>query len=427
MNVKERFVNWLIGTPDSFGYNGTFQTPTNYYDDASASKVAVATTCVKILSETVGKMPIGVWKTDSTKGKVKDKGHYLYNILHRQPNNYTTANTFFQTSENHRNYKGNSFARIHRHSGTGRVQWLETIPPSKVKNYSIKGNDLYYTLLDNDDKEYVLNQSEILHFRMMSPDGVWGINPISALSLNMGITHKGMQSLDSFYKNNALSPKALKTIVGSSNAAKSKEALAEFNAANSGVMNAGKWINLPPNTDIVDLQINLADAQIIESLKFNSQQIAALYGVPVYMATGDFTQSKFNNIEQSQLSFKVNTISSITRMYKAELESKLLTEKDRKAGIEIEFNLNSLVEPDTKTKVEYYRGLANIGAITPHQIAVLESLPADPVQNLYLAQTNLQELSKFKREPLKEANSGDKLTRPDKSIDKAEKRKGNVK
>jgi len=402
MTIKQRFFNWLLGTPNSFGYNGQITTPENYYNDDSANKVAVATTCVKILSETVGKMPIGVWRTDDQKGKVKDKNHYLYNILHSQPNKYTTANTFFQTSENHRNYKGNSFARIHRHGGTGRVQWLENIAPSRVKDYVIKGNDLYYTLLDNDDKEEVVNQAEILHFRMMSPDGVWGINPISALSLNMGITHKGMQSLDSFYKNNALSPKALKTIVGGSNSKMAKEALEDFNKANAGVNNSGKWINLPPNTDIVDLQINLADAQIIESLKFNSQQIAALYGVPVYMATGDFTQSKFNNIEQSQLSFKVNTISSITRMYKAELEAKLLTAKDRAAGVEIEFNLNSLVEPDTKTKVEYYRGLANIGAITPHQIAVLESLPADPVQNLYLAQTNLQELSKFKKEPIKE-------------------------
>ena len=401
MSVKKRFVNWLLGTPDSFGYNGNITTPSNYYNEASAEKVAVATTCVKILSETVAKMPIGVWKTDDTKGKIKAKDHYLYPILHSQPNNYTTANTFFQTSENHRNYKGNSFARIHRHGGTGRAQWLETIPPSKVKDYSIRGNDLYYTLLNDDNEEYEVNQANILHFRMMSPDGVWGINPISALNLNMGITHKGLQSLDSFYKNNALSPKALKTEVGSSNASRSKEALEEFNKTNSGIINAGKWINLPPNTDVVDLQINLADAQIIESLKFNSQQIAALYGVPVYMATGDFTQSKFNNIEQSQLSFKVNTISSITRMYKAELEAKLLTDKDRKAGIEIEFNLNSLVEPDTKTKVEYYRGLANIGAITPHQIAVLESLPADPVQNLYLAQTNLQELSRFKKEPIK--------------------------
>lgn len=403
MNVKTRFVNWLLGTPDSFGYYGNVTTPENYYNDASADKVAVATTCVKILAETLGKMPADVWRQDPIKGKVKAKDHNLYRLVHSQPNNYTTANTFYQTLENHRNFKGNAFARIHRHNGTGKPQWFEIIPPSKVKNYRIKGNELYYVLKgDDNNEEFEVNQAEMLHFKMMSPDGVWGINPISALSINMGITHKGLQSLDSFYKNNALSPKALKTTVGSSNTSRSKEALDEFNAANSGIMNAGKWINLPPNTDIVDLQINLADAQIIESLKFNSQQIAALYGVPVYMATGDFTQSKFNNIEQSQLGFKINTVSSIARMYKAELESKLLTESDRKKGIEIEFNINSLVEPDTKTKTDYYRALANIGAITPHQIAVFEGLPADDVQNIYLAQTNLQELSRFKKEPLNE-------------------------
>lgn len=408
MNKRHQFFNWLLGTPDSFGYNkpfgerGNFQTPENYYNDAKADKVAVMTTCIKILAETLGRMPANVWKQDKVKGKVKAKEHHLYDLVHSEPNNYTTANTFYQTLENHRNYRGNAFARIHRNGGSGRPKWFEIIPPSRVKKYIIRGNELYYILLDDNNEEFELIQTEVLHFRMMSPDGVWGINPVSALSLNLGITHKGMQSLDSFYQNNALSPKALKTTVGASFAAKAKEALEEFNEQNAGITNAGKWINLPPNTDIVDLTINLADAQIIESLKFNSQQIAALYGVPVYMATGDFTQSKFNNIEQSQLGFKINTISSIARMYKAELESKLLTEKDRKAGIEIEFNINSLVEPDTKTKTDYYRALANIGAITPHQIALFESLPASEVQNIYLAQTNLQELSKFKKEPPKE-------------------------
>ena len=397
MTIKKRFVDWLIGTPEAFGHSGNFTTPTNYYNEASADKVAVATTCVKILAETLGKMPADVWRADKVKGKVKAKEHHLYNLVHSKPNNYTTANTFYQTLENHRNFKGNAFARIHRHSGTGRPVWFEVIPPSRVRSYKLKENELWYVLLDEDNEEFDVNQAEMLHFKMMSPDGIWGINPISALSVNMGITHKGLQSLDSFYKNNALSPKALKSTVGSSNSKLYKESKKEFEKEYTGSVNAGKWVNLPPNTDIVDLQINLADAQIIESLKFNSQQIAALYGVPVYMATGDFTQSKFNNIEQSQLGFKINTVSSIARMYKAELEAKLLTDKDRKAGIEIEFNINSLVEPDTKTKTDYYRALANIGAITPHQIAVFEGLPADDVQNIYLAQTNLQELSKFKK------------------------------
>ena len=275
--------------------------------------------------------------------------------------------------------------------------------PSRVTGYTIKGNDLYYTVKGlNGDKDEEVNHMEMLHFKMMSPDGIWGINPIAALALNMGITSKGLQSMDKFYENNALSPKAIKHIVGSSNSKIASEAMKSFQKTYTGALNAGKWIDLPPNTEIQDLQINFADAQIIESMKFNSQQIAALYGVPVYMATGDFTQSKYNNIEQSQLSYKINTVAPITRMYKAELEMKLLTSKDKKMGKEIEFNINSLVEPDTKTKSEYYAKLAAYGAITPKQIATLEGFPVTDDMDVHLVMTNLMSLEKYNKTTPKE-------------------------
>lgn len=401
MGLKQRFRAWFsIGKEQPVGAEIILPTnlPTNLFNPNQPSTVSVATTCVKILAETIGRMPLNVWKVDKSSGKILDKKNYLWDILHNQPNGFTTANSFFQTLEYHRNFRGNAFARIHRVEGSGIVEWLEILSPSRVTGYTIKNNDLYYTIKnDRGDEEAEVNHMNILHFKMMSPDGIWGINPIAALALNMGVVSKGMQSMDSFYENNALSPKAIKHTVGSSNAALSKEAMAAFNEKYGGAYNAGKWINLPPNTEIQDLQINFADAQIIESMKFNSQQIAAMYGVPVYMATGDYTQSKYNNIEQSQLSYKINTVAPIARMYKSELEAKLLTTKDKKKGGEVEFNINSLVEPDTKTKSEYFGKMITTGVMTPQMVATLEGYPITPDQDVHLVMTNLMSLEQYNK------------------------------
>ena len=401
MTLQQRFLNILLGKESMYFGAKQFELPTNSHA-SEPDKVSVATTCVKVLAETMAAMPLHVYKQDSKQGKVKDYKHPIYDLLHTQPNPYTTSNSFFQTLEYHRNFTGNAFALIHRDNNTGKVEGLEIIDPSRVRGYKVRNNELYYKIAvgdvrtqDADTKS--INAANILHFKMMSKDGIWGINPIKVLKMNMGITYKGLGSIDKFYENNALSPKALKSAIGSNaNAVRSKEAMDKFNREYSGVNNSGKWINLPPNTDIVDLSISFADAQIIESLKFNSQQIAALFGVPVYMATGDYTQSKYNNIEQSGLAFKVNTITPIARMYRAELEAKLFTSKDKKANKEIGFNMNSLIEPDTKTKTDYYRAMTNIGAMSPHTVAMLESLPVDDSQDILLAQTNLQSLNKFK-------------------------------
>ena len=403
MTLKTRFIDWVIGTPEMAGHTSANfqlpQLPTNSWNDADPSSVSVATTCVKILAETLGKMPLNIYKSDKN-GKAKFKTNYLYELLHFHPNKYTTSNTFFQTLEYHRNFKGNSFAKIHRSSGSGKATSFEIINPSRVVGYGLVKNQLYYEVkAPNTDETETINGANMLHFKMMSPNGIWGIDPIKALALNMGITQKGLKSIDSFYKNNALSPKAIKQVVTASGASRAEDAMDTFNSKYTGAANSGTWIELPPNTDIVDLSISLVDAQIIESLKYNSQQIAAMYGVPVYMATGDFTQSKFNSIEQGQLGFKINTVASITKMYRAELESKLLTKADRNNGIEIEFNLNSLVEPDTKTKTEYYSRMAQMGVMTPYTIAELESLPSDAVQKIHLVQTNLMGLEQYQKTP----------------------------
>ena len=392
--------NWLIGTEANYmqGLN-QFDLPTNKsFKHSAPESVSVATTSVKILAETMAGMPLDVFNK-SKDGKEKDKGSNIYDLLHYNPNPYTTSNTFFQTLEYHRNFTGNSFALIHRNTATGRPEKLEIINPSRIKGYKLVDDQVYYKIKseNKEEKDVHVNGDNMLHFKMMSRDGVMGIDPISVLKLNMGITYKGLGSMDSFYENNALSPKALKPVVGSaSNATRNKEVIKEFANTYTGAANSGKWITLPPGVEIQDLAINFADAQIIESLKFNGQQIAALYGVPVYMATGDYTQSKFNNIEHSQLSFKVNTITPIVRMYRAELEAKLLTKKERGAGKSIEFNMNSLIEPDTKTKTDYYRTMTNVGAMSPFTVATLENLPTEDVQKVLLAQTNLQSLDKFK-------------------------------
>ena len=404
MNIKQRFVSWLIGK-EANHFNGTganFVLPTNL---SNPDGVSVATTCVKILSETLGRMPLNVYREDKKGGRILDKKSPLWMPLHRAPNSYTNSNSFFQTVEYHRNSGGNGFAEIHRDENTGAPMWYEILSPSKVTGYKIRDNEVIYMVKakEEGDDPREIGHMNMLHFKMTSPDGIWGINPIQALALNMSMTSKGMQSMDKFYENNALSPKAIKHIVGSANSKVGAEAMKTFKENYTGALNAGKWIDLPPNTEIQDLAISFADAQLIESLKFNSQQIAAFYGVPVYMATGDFTQSKYNNIEQSQLSFKINTVAPITRMYKAELEMKLLTEKDKRMGKEIEFNINSLVEPDTKTKSEYYAKLAAYGAITPKQIATLEGLPVTDDMDVHLVMTNLMSLEKYNKTPIKEA------------------------
>ncbi len=341
--------------------------------DGNALAISGVYTAIKTLSETISKLPISVYKNGS-KGKTKLYNHYLYDIIHYNPNNYLTSQSFFQTLELHRNHKGNSFALINRNKNTGRVNNLEIISPSKIVNYDIINGELYYKYQNNNNETITIHSNDILHFKQMSNNGIWGLNPIEALRLNLSTTAKGLKTIDSFYENNANTSKAIKSTVSGANQKAMLEAINNFRNEYSGAVNAGKILPLPPNTELQDVTMNFVDAAFISTIKFNADQIAAIYGVPSYLL-GNFESSKFNNVEQLNLNFKINTISAILRMYRQELEFKLLTKDERKSGISIEFNANAMVETDYRTRTDGYKTLQGVGAITPNDIAKLEGYP----------------------------------------------------
>lgn len=385
-NVKKNLRNWIVGDNVYLGTEKDFIDKVipklkggNYYKE-DGNSISTVYTSVKILAETVSRLPLNVYKVDPKNGRIVNKEDYRYKLLHSNPNNYTTSMNFFATLERHRNIKGNAFCLIHRNNMNGRVEYLEILPPSRVKNYNITNNELYYVLYGIKDngtidtgKEIVYNSNDILHFRMLTNDGVWGINPLEALRLNLSTSSKAYQTIDKFYENNGFWTKGLKSTISGANQPKVIEAAKKFRNEYNGYDKAGELIILPPNMEIQDFTLNLADAQFIETIKFNDNKISSLYGVPPHLV-GNFEASKFNNVEQLALNFKVNTIAPILRMYRQELEFKLLTEKERNEGVTIEFNSMAMVETDHKTRMEGYKALSNVAGITPNEILKLEGM-----------------------------------------------------
>lgn len=343
--------------------------PSINFDLELGESISTIYTACKILADDVGSFPLNIYQNYEDGTKFLDKEDYRYALLHYNPNNLYNSNTFFSTLEYTRNITGNAFARINRNGE--RVVSLELIHPSLVTGYSIQNGQLYYILTIN-NKDEIINASDVLHFKSLTSDGIWGINPIEKLRLNLSTTYKAFHTIDKFYDNNATSPKALKTTVPEGiNPKEWQNKIADFTEKYGGYKNAGKVISLPPFTELQDITLSFADAEFISTIRFNVDQIASLYRVPPHLV-GNFESSKFNNLEQLQLNYKINTIRPILRNYRQEMEFKLLTTKERLMGKSIEFNTNSIVETDSKTRIENFKQLFSMGTISPNDIAKYE-------------------------------------------------------
>ena len=391
--ARLRFANFIMpeGTK---GYLGTYNdlneqileplsigTKKNTFQNSDAEKVATCVTCIKVLGDTMSRLPVNVYQSTPSGNQI-DKEDYRYDLLHYSPDGIITSNVFFGALEYQRNLKGNAFARIYRDKLTGKAQSLEFIPSNMVGGYKKVRGQLYYIVYQrtskDETKEIVINAQDMLHFKMITKNSIWGINPIESQRLNLSTLWKSKNTVDSFYENNAFSPKVLKSLIPDAQFQKQfAESMSSFKSHNVGPANAGEIIKLPPFTEIQELTLDPVDAKFIESSKFDTTQIAAFYGVPPDMV-GVYEYSKYNNVEQSQLNFRVNTISAIARMYRQELEMKLLTTAERKGGKSIEFVTQAMMELDVATRSAYYKTMQDLGVMTPNQIALLEGLPTFP-------------------------------------------------
>lgn len=361
---------------------------TSVTEDDSTS---IIYSCCKILSENLSRMPIQIKKEDEM-GTAGFKEHHLWNVLNYAPNRYQSPQVFWSTVEYHRNYFGNGVVHVHRYQN-GRVKSLEIIHPSLIKDAKIVNGNLWY-YVQKKNTLIAIKSDDILHFRAISEDGVFGFSPIYALSKDISILRQAEETIDNFYKNKATSQYALSSELGDSRNYKVlKQAQEDFQADNGGADNAGRVITLPPNTKLTSLASNYADAQLIETIKAKKHDIATAFSIPLYM----INDTKGDDAENTSLIFRNYTMSPIVSMYRSELEFKLLSKQEKDGGVTIEFNLDALIEADMVSRTKSIAEQVKSGLMTPNEgsIKLGNSKVSGEFGNYHYVQAQYVPLEKF--------------------------------
>lgn len=326
--------------------------------------------CIKILSESVAKMPINL-KISSEDGEEKATKHYLYDLLKNRPNEYMSAIDFWKCMEATRQHKGDSFALISRDS-RGKITGLYPIDVTRliVDNVGLSKSKKKNKIL----VEYNINgtlynclYSEVLHFKGFTLDG---INSYSIKDTLNGLidTNKGSLNYQRELFKNGLTNKAVVQMVSDIKDEKElKKAQDKFNRLYSS---KGRIFTVPAGFSITPLNLSLADSQFEQLKKLNAIDLATAFGVPPYML--GYTEGYNNNsLEQSSLSFLVDTLLVLITSIEQELNYKLLTHDERIKGYYFEFNQGVLLRVDSQTQADIITKYVSGGIYTQNEARVL--------------------------------------------------------
>lgn len=340
-------------------------------------------TCLKMLSETVGKMPIKFY----AKGRKEAEPNEAYYLLKCRPNPIMTPTTFWTAVENNRNHFGNAYVWIQsefnkkKYGGDYRVKGLWIMPSGDVTTIiddkGIFGGEggMYYWYQDKySGKSYFFRSHEVLHFKTSTTfDGITGASVRQILKSSIDGAIAAQKFKNNLYEG-GLTARAALQYTGDLDKRKEKELVARFEQYATGANNAGKFIPVPIGMKIEPLSISLTDSQYYELAKYSALQIAGAFGIKPNQIN-DYEKSSYSNSEMQQLSFYVDTELYILKQYEEEINYKLLDPAEEAAGLYFKFNENVILRTDTKSQAEILSKYVQNGIRTPNEARALLDAP----------------------------------------------------
>lgn len=332
-------------------------------------------TCLKVLSESVGKLSLHLKDNDNN----KILNHEALQKLKFSPNPFMTPTPMMTLLETWRNHHGNAYAYL-SYDDRGHLVGIYPFHPQKVriwidnaKIFSGK-EDLYYEY-NKDGKIYLFKKDEILHLKGgLSKDGIVGMSVRETLATTLNGTKASQKYLNNLY-DRGLTSKAILRYTGDLNKDLQKKMLEAIEEFISTENNPTGILPLPPGMDIVPLDLKLTDSQFFELKKYNALQIAAAFGVkPNHL--NDYDKSSYSNSEMQNLTFYIDTLLYILTLYEEEFNLKLLTESERLKGLHFEFNVASILKGDLKTQAECITKYLQSGVYTINEARKKAGLPA---------------------------------------------------
>ena len=332
-------------------------------------------TCLKVLSESVGKLSLHLKDNDNN----KILNHEALQKLKFSPNPFMTPTPMMTLLECWRNHHGNAYAYL-SYDDRGHLVGINPFHPQKVriwidnaKIFSGK-EDLYYEY-NKDGKIYLFQKDEILHLKGgLSKDGIVGMSVRETLATTLNGTKASQKYLNNLY-DRGLTSKAILRYTGDLNKDLQKKMLEAIEEFISTENNPTGILPLPPGMDIVPLDLKLTDSQFFELKKYNALQIAAAFGVkPNHL--NDYDKSSYSNSEMQNLTFYIDTLLYILTLYEEEFNIKLLTESERLKGLHFEFNVASILKGDLKTQAECITKYLQSGVYTINEARKKAGLPA---------------------------------------------------
>ncbi|HAT42362.1 MAG TPA: phage portal protein [Rheinheimera sp.] len=345
--------------------------------EEAGMKLSAVYSCINVLSSNLAQLPLHVMRRNG-KNVERATDHPAYDLLHLEPNALTSSYDWRETSQAITVAWGNSLTKIKRNK-RGEIESLHLSNPHNIEPV-LKGGRLYYRFVNANGDVEALESQEVLHVRAFSAGKqMWSK---SVIRQNADAISLGQQAVN--YGNNFFSgggrPTGILSAKGDMSSDQFTKFVAFWNKVKSQLRTEdNKTVLLPNQLEYKSITIPPEDAQFIDSRKLSRSEIAGIFNVPAHMIN-DLEKASFSNITESSINFLRYTMMPWIVRWEQEMNRKIFTSAERKAGYYVQFNVKGLLRATPKEQSEIYSKAIQDGYMNRNEIRSLEDL--NPVDGL---------------------------------------------
>jgi HK97 family phage portal protein len=369
-------ISWMGGAlpPLSHGYvhepyAGAWQQNRECFGQGGIFSAVYA--CITTISSDIAKLPPRIRRANDDGSSESHEQHPAARVLW-SPNAYQTHVDFWGQFMTSCLFTGNTYAFLVR-DARNVISQMHLLDPRLTRPMLAPDGSIWYRttqkqIVDVIQAEYIPSR-DILHHRLLSlAHPLCGVSPLFAAGYSAQTGQVIQQNSLAFFSNMSRASGVLTTpdkIHPDQLTRIKAEWEQNFKAGALGrtaVLSGGlKW---------EPLSINAADAQLIEQLRWNVEDVARCFRVPMYMIS-DAAKISYKNSEQLARNYYAQTLQYHLESIEARIEQVF----DLTGKIYCEFDLDSLLRMELDVRMTAYKEAINAGVMTINEARRREQLP----------------------------------------------------
>lgn len=335
--------------------------------DQRAMQVAAVWSCARLITETVGSLPLHVYERDGDTRKAAE-GHYLDDILRVSPNAMMTPQEFREALTLQLVLWGNGYAQVEW--SANRVTSLIPLRPDCMKPMRSDAGLTYH--YSTEKGTHVFAQKNILHLKGFSVDGIVGLSPLGYAAHTLGLTVSADRFASKSYSTGGR-PAGVLTTDKTLNQEQREQIRSIYGNIQSEDSN-GTWV-LEAGLGYQAISIPPDQMQMLQSRQFQLGEIARIFRVPSHMIFDSEKATTFGSgIESIDLQFLKYTLRPYMTRWESSIANSLLSRADRRKYF-VSHNVEGLLRADSAARAAFYASAVQNGWMTRNEVRLKDNLP----------------------------------------------------